>query len=580
MAEVENNYLTLHVPNLASRVLDILHDMRKHALCVDTVVCVQDEEFTCHRVVLSACSSFFKAMFSHELRETVEARVTLNDVRPEIMKDLIEFAYTAKLHIHEENIQEMLTTSIYLQFDDVTTACCDFLTRHLTSSNCLEMWKLAENHACESLRANAQMFSLWNFCEVKEQEEFLKLDKDFLIRYIRDDELQCDDEVDVCQAVIQWSLYEKSRFTELTSILEHVRLPLANLKAVMSHSPPELMADKQFKEFLDEAINCQFLIQQGYRVQGPRTRMRGIGKNSGYLVALGGQVRDGDGIMDATFNGNSKHCAVSSVGNKKGPWQNLASIPNHRKRKYSLVNSGTDIYILGGYDSVKQRSTAEVWRYNFTNNYWTQMSNLTIARHSHGSTEYNGCIYVAGGKNSLLSMRLNSVEKYNIETDEWVTVPSMPEAVSVPAAVASCGRVYVLGGSNVNNMPCHKIQCLSLNTLTWSVVRHITIQRKLLSAAVLGDTLYIFGGKSARDVIIYNPKSESLRYELHACNEQRLYPGVLTWRGKIYLTGGKGTERVYNDADVYDTETNEWSRIDAFLPKNMYMHGCFLIEEH
>ncbi|XP_070550619.1 kelch-like protein 24 [Ptychodera flava] len=481
------SYKTLYVPNIATRVLSALDCERKYALNGDVVICVGHEEFHCHRVVLAACSSYFKAMFRHELKETAEARVTLCDVRADVMTVLIDFAYTMRLDINEDNVQDILTTANFLQFDDVTSACCDFMTNQLSAENCLGVWNFASNYGCKTLISNAKSFAVTNFNVVKDQREFLHLDKINLMAYIQDDELKCDDEIEVCEAVLAWLEFDKdSRANDFIDVLEQVRLPLANLQTATAQ---DLEHHEHWREFLLEAKSCQQLMQKGYKIQGPRTRLRESGQISEFLVILGGQQKTTtDKTPTSTFRVN--------------------------------------VYVIGGYDSTVQRSTAEVWRYNFTGNYWKRQRSLNKARHSHGAASLEGDVYVAGGKNSLIGMRLNSVERYVIADDEWLELPSMPEAVSVPCVVACGEQVYVIGGSNINDMPCHKIQCLDIAKKTWCIVRHISIQRKLLSAAVIDNKIYIFGGKSARDVITYDPASKTVIYESHTTSEQRLYPGL------------------------------------------------------
>ncbi|XP_077991807.1 kelch-like protein 25 [Glandiceps talaboti] len=568
------SYRTLYVPDIATRVLSSLDALRRRDDDIDTILCVDDEELPCHRVVLSACSPYFKAMFAHELKESSDARVTLNDVKPDVIKPLIDFAYTMRLDINEENVQDLLTTANFLQFDDVTSACCDFMTNKLTPENCLGIWEFAENLGCKCLAQSAKSYSLANFDKVSAQTEFLQMEKKVLIAYIQDDRLQCTDEIKVCQAVLEWLKFDQAnRADDLTDILEHVRLPLANIDT----STTELLENEPYKRFLDEAKYCQQLMQKGYKIQGPRTRLRRGDLNSEFLILLGGQTKD-EYKTDAEFNAKVMYTPVSE-SIEHSQWRELAQMPNPKKRKLSILHSGVNIYVVGGYDSVIQRSSAEVWSYNFTANYWKRLKSLNTARHSHGSALLHRDIFVAGGKNSLVGMRLSSAERYSAIKDEWTNLPSMPEAVSVPSVVACRAQFFVIGGSNINDMPCNKIQCYDTLTKSWSIVRHISIQRKLLTSAVVENKIYIFGGKCPRDVIIYDPKSKTVIYERHASNEQRLYPGVMQREGKIYLTGGKGTDQINRCTDIYDTNTNSWSRIMDFLPVPLYMHGGCIIKE-
>ena len=66
----------------ALRVLEALNEQRRqHVLC-DVIVCVDDQEFACHRSVLAACSPYFFAMFSSKSREFEDRGFDLPPVAP------------------------------------------------------------------------------------------------------------------------------------------------------------------------------------------------------------------------------------------------------------------------------------------------------------------------------------------------------------------------------------------------------------------------------------------------------------------------------------------------------------------
>lgn len=60
------------------------------------------------RVVLSACSPYFRAMFTGELAESRQTEITIRDIDEHAMGILIEFCYTSKIVIDETNVQTLL----------------------------------------------------------------------------------------------------------------------------------------------------------------------------------------------------------------------------------------------------------------------------------------------------------------------------------------------------------------------------------------------------------------------------------------------------------------------------------------
>ena len=59
------------------------------------------------------------------------------DVDPEALVTLVDYVYTARVEVNEDNVQTLLQAANLLQLVDVTDACCQFLHSQLHPSNCL-----------------------------------------------------------------------------------------------------------------------------------------------------------------------------------------------------------------------------------------------------------------------------------------------------------------------------------------------------------------------------------------------------------------------------------------------------------
>jgi len=63
-----------------ARVLEacnVLNDLRKNGLLCDAVIRVEDGHFTVHRAIMSACSPYFRALFTNGIHETDKREVRL-----------------------------------------------------------------------------------------------------------------------------------------------------------------------------------------------------------------------------------------------------------------------------------------------------------------------------------------------------------------------------------------------------------------------------------------------------------------------------------------------------------------------
>lgn len=72
--------MTFCMANYAKEALKMMFMMRSHGMLTDVVLEVKKELFPAHKVVLSAASPYFKAMFTGGLKESEMSRVQLQGV--------------------------------------------------------------------------------------------------------------------------------------------------------------------------------------------------------------------------------------------------------------------------------------------------------------------------------------------------------------------------------------------------------------------------------------------------------------------------------------------------------------------
>ena len=73
-----------------------------------------------HRVVLSACSDYFRAMFTDPMRERSQDEIQLSGIDAKGLELVLEYIYTSKLSLDLSNIQTVLSTATHLQILQVT----------------------------------------------------------------------------------------------------------------------------------------------------------------------------------------------------------------------------------------------------------------------------------------------------------------------------------------------------------------------------------------------------------------------------------------------------------------------------
>lgn len=79
-AKDESGDMTFCMSNYAREAMKMMFMMRSHHMLTDVVLEVNQELFYAHKVILSAGSPYFKAMFTGGLKESEMSRVKLQGV--------------------------------------------------------------------------------------------------------------------------------------------------------------------------------------------------------------------------------------------------------------------------------------------------------------------------------------------------------------------------------------------------------------------------------------------------------------------------------------------------------------------
>ena len=232
-----------------ANMLERLNDFRLKGLFTDITLCVGSEEFPCHKNVLAVSSPYFQAMFTSDLKESRENKISFSAIPPWIMKLVIEYAYSGHIQITANNAQEMLAASCLLQYPSIVAKCEDFLKKQLHPSNCLGIEMFALLHSCTKLAHEANQYTQENFSSVIENDEFLELPLERLKAYISSDHIDVRTEETVLDCVIRWVKSDLAkREKHLPVLLEKVRLSVmefSSLKVIennplVSSSQPSL----------------------------------------------------------------------------------------------------------------------------------------------------------------------------------------------------------------------------------------------------------------------------------------------------------------------------------------------------
>nr|XP_009940182.1 PREDICTED: kelch-like protein 17 [Opisthocomus hoazin] len=474
-----------------------MNRMRQRGLLCDIVLHVGTKEIKAHKVVLASCSPYFHAMFTNEMSESRQTHVTLHDIDPQALEQLVQYAYTAEIVVGEGNVQTLLPAASLLQLNGVRDACCKFLLSQLDPSNCLGIRGFADTHSCSDLLKSAHKYVLQHFVEVSKTEEFMLLPLKQVLDLISSDSLNVPSEEEVYRAVLSWVKHDvDSRRQHVPRLMKCVRLPLLSRDFLMSNVDTELLVrhHSECKDLLIEALKYHLMPEQRGVLSnydgtsdlatvesydpvtnswqpevsmGTRRSCLGVAALHGLLYAAGG------------YDGASCLNSAERYDPLTGTWTSIAAMST-RRRYVRVATLEGNLYAVGGYDSSSHLATVE--KYEPQVNTWTPIANMLSRRSSAGVAVLEGMLYVAGGNDGTSC--LNSVERYNPKTNTWESVAPMNIRRSTHDLVAMDGWLYAVGG-NDGSSSLNSIEKYNPRTNKWVAASCMFTRRSSVGVAVL-----------------------------------------------------------------------------------------------
>ncbi|CAI2347560.1 unnamed protein product [Caenorhabditis sp. 36 PRJEB53466] len=140
-----------------------------------TIFCKSDsgmpsQTFHVHKSILSARSQVFAAMFEHHMQESDTNMTTVDDVEPEVMRELLLYIYTGQTKLINEMSQLLIAAADKYQLDRLKVLCEQQMCYSLNTDNACVTLMLADMHSANQLRAHAINFINVNATDVMASE--------------------------------------------------------------------------------------------------------------------------------------------------------------------------------------------------------------------------------------------------------------------------------------------------------------------------------------------------------------------------------------------------------------------------
>ncbi|NXJ64256.1 KLHL4 protein, partial [Rostratula benghalensis] len=554
-----------HSTNHAEQTFRKMENYLQQKQLCDVLLIVGDQKIPAHRLVLSAVSDYFAAMFTNDVREAKQEEIKMEGVDPDALKALVRFAYTGILELKEDTIESLLAAACLLQLSQVVEVCCNFLMKQLHPSNCLGIRSFGDAQGCPELLKVAHTYTMEHFTEVIKNQEFLLLPANEIAKLLSSDDINVPDEEVIFQALMMWVRHNlQNRQRDLGMLLSYIRLPLL---------PPQLLADLENSPMFADDLECQKLLMEAMKyhllperrsmMQSPRTKPRK--STVGALYAVGG--------MDATKGTTT----IEKYDLRTNSWIQIGTM-NGRRLQFGVAVIDNKLYIVGGRDGLKTSNIVEC--FNPITKVWTIMPPMSTHRHGLGVAMLEGPMYAVGGHDGW--SYLNTVERWDPQARQWNYVASMSTPRSTVGVAALNSKLYAVGGRDGSS--CLKsMECFDPHTNKWSICASMSKRRGGVGVATYNGFLYAVGGHDAPAsnhcsrlsdcVERYDPKTDAWT-TVAPLSVPRDAVGICPLGDRLYAVGGYDGHTYLDTVESYDAQNNEWTEE---VPVNIGRAGACVV---
>lgn len=176
-----------------------------------------------HHVILIAASKYFTASLGPYFQEANHDEFILDDTDGETLKMIVDFCYSGRIDLTEENVGNILAIASSVQLDFLEEKCRQYYDDHLNVNNSLATLLIAEKYSYPTLRKRALDYCCEAF-ELIPSTEIQKFDHSLLEELLKRDNINATEE-SIFNRLMDWFNHsEVDRAEHMPELIKLIRL--------------------------------------------------------------------------------------------------------------------------------------------------------------------------------------------------------------------------------------------------------------------------------------------------------------------------------------------------------------------
>ncbi|KAF3835347.1 hypothetical protein F7725_027905 [Dissostichus mawsoni] len=573
---IPNGYLIFEDESFLDSTVAKMNALRKSGQFCDVRLQVCGHELMAHRAVLACCSPYLFEIFNSDIEPHGVSHVTFEDLDPEAVEILLNYAYTAQLKADKELVKEVYSAAKRFKMERVKQICGDYLLSKMDSQSAISFRNFASSMGDARVLAKVDAFIQDHLLEVSEQEDFLKLPR-LKLEVMLEDHLTLPSNGKLYSKVLSWvqrSLWENG--DHLDRLMEEcVAMKTATwvcccclcfrCKRCTTHLTISwcggLVIDGHSEVFGGEEDHLQFVQKKPVRESAQRQMSC---SSSGSLSPS-----------------NQAANAPKQTGRRE--WKYIASekTTNHTYLCLAVLDGVLCVIFLHGRSSPQTSPSATPCLMKSLS-FEAQpeeleeqpLSPMHYARSGLGAVALNGRLIAAGGYNREECLR--TVECYDPKEDRWTFIAPMRTPRARFQMAVLMGQLYVIGGSNGHSDELSCGEMYDPQADEWAQVPELRTNRCNAGVCSLNNKLYVVGGsdpcgqKGLKNCDAFDPVIKTWS-NCASLNIRRHQAAVCELDGFMYVIGGAESWNCLNTVERYNPENNTWTLI---APMNVARRGA------
>lgn len=370
-------------------------------LC-DVRLNVEGQTLPAHRCILSACSGYFRVLFTGRFSDSQREECALNDCSHQTATDVLNFFYTGKIRILPRNVEEILSVADYLCIERLKEYCVKFMCSNINEESCVFIKYLCEKFSLKELSEELTHYIAPRISGLLIQPDMLSLPCDFVKYLLNNENFNHVNEQTICNFLFKWVqkdvLNRKRYIKELYELVEVSYLPREYIQNKLID--PDLGI---FRELSNERKR-DLMEKSSDDLMGSSMELLICRSRS---VTLGQEVQ----LLSYMPEDDTWHFLKTPQPHLL---DGLESLIKHQDAIYFLVSKTEDMY---GYMHHSQE-TKYFYKFDLLKCAWENLASPILVRGACRLVSHSNGIYVID-RNGLL-------EEYDIDTGHWGALTETP----------------------------------------------------------------------------------------------------------------------------------------------------------